>query len=252
MSAECFWCGRDNGIVDDWFIYPHHTEPVPDAQYNQVPTCLACRNLRSGRGIAGWLADCLEHGLPANPKSTYEKLRDLDAAHPTPRTGVELRQLRRMLDFRYKPSMSRLNRLNNLFEASGRACIWCRKPLSLQHMESSVEHIVPKSKQGNDNPDNLLTACVDCNNRRRNSSPAKWIQVSIQKGYQPKIDLVWEALTRLQQPSKGIRIRRRAHDYQVELLALLENMELMKNQPDLPALPWDIPAKPAAPKRRKR
>ena len=252
MGEVCFWCARESGVVQDWFIYPHHTDLVPDVQYNHVPCCLACRRLRAGRGIAGWLADCLEHGLNTEPRKVYEKLRDLDQEHPTKRTGVELRQLRRMLDMRYRPSVGRLDRLGKLFERSGRACIWCRRPLSIKHMESSVEHLVPKSKQGNDTPDNLLAACVDCNNRRRNKSPAEWIEHCLDKGYQPRIDLIWQSLSLLQEPSKGIRIRRRANDYQVELLGLLESRPGIGEQPFLPPKPWIIPPKPPPSSRRRR
>ena len=248
---ECFWCGHNNGVIVDWLIYPHRTDPVPELEYNQVPCCLACRSMRGGRGVAGWAADCMENGLRIDLKKTYETLLRLDQEHPTSRTGVELRKLRTMLDMRYKPSLARLERLRKLFDRSGRGCIWCGRPLSIHHLESSTEHLVPRSKQGNDLPENLLLACIECNNHRRNKSPAVWIQHCVQEGHQPRIDLIWEALDLLQQTDKGIRIRRRAHDYQQELLKLMSEPD-MDQQSYLPPHPWNIPSKPPAPKSRKK
>lgn len=249
--SECFWCGHSNGVMVDWLIYPHRTDAVPPLEHNQVACCTACRSLRGGRGIAGWSADCLEQGIRVDLKKVYEALLQLDQDHPTPRTGVELRKLRTMLDMRYNPSIARLERLRKLFDRSGRLCIWCGKPLSIHHLESSVEHLVPRSRQGNDHPENLLLACIDCNNHRRNKSPAQWIEHCIREGYQPRIDLIWESLSKLQQAEKGIRIRRRAHDYQQELLDLLAQPG-MEQQPHLPLQPWRIPDKPPATKPKKR
>lgn len=35
----------------------------------------------------------------------------------------------------------------------------------------TVDHIIPKSRGGKDTWDNLVTACVSCNNRKGNRTP---------------------------------------------------------------------------------
>lgn len=45
-------------------------------------------------------------------------------------------------------------------------CVWCKRPLTFESM--TLEHLVPKSKGGTDNLDNLAPACRKCNSSRGN------------------------------------------------------------------------------------
>jgi len=41
-------------------------------------------------------------------------------------------------------------------------CVYCGDPAN------SVDHIIPRSKGGSDELDNLVPACMDCNRRKKN------------------------------------------------------------------------------------
>jgi 5-methylcytosine-specific restriction endonuclease McrA len=56
--------------------------------------------------------------------------------------------------------------------AKGR-CEYCLCPLDFSPGPFSVEHIIPKSKGGSDDDDNLAFACQGCNGRKYNHIRAK-------------------------------------------------------------------------------
>ena len=60
-------------------------------------------------------------------------------------------------------------------------CYWCGKPLSLS--EQTLEHMIPRSKGGGNNLENLRLACRQCNSSRRNNP--------FPPGYSPS----WEDMT---------------------------------------------------------
>jgi 5-methylcytosine-specific restriction endonuclease McrA len=55
-------------------------------------------------------------------------------------------------------------------------CHWCGLVMNITDRLSpryrSVEHICPRSKGGQDDPDNLMLACRSCNTRKGASGPA--------------------------------------------------------------------------------
>ncbi|MBP6828675.1 MAG: HNH endonuclease [Saprospiraceae bacterium] len=55
--------------------------------------------------------------------------------------------------------------------ANGR-CEYCQSPESFSPQAFSVEHIIPKSKGGNDEPDNLAFSCQGCNGFKYNKIEA--------------------------------------------------------------------------------
>lgn len=56
------------------------------------------------------------------------------------------------------------------FEQSGR-CGYCGITLFEDYQ---VDHIIPLSRRGNNNPDNLCLTCPDCNARKNNKTPSEW------------------------------------------------------------------------------
>lgn len=46
---------------------------------------------------------------------------------------------------------------------AGQRCEYCRMHQSLQGANFHVEHIIPRSRGGTDDPDNLALACPSCN-----------------------------------------------------------------------------------------
>ena len=50
-----------------------------------------------------------------------------------------------------------------VFERANGYCEYCKCPSDFSTEPFSIEHIIPKSKNGTDNPDNLALACIGCN-----------------------------------------------------------------------------------------
>ena len=236
MKQKCLWCGHLTS-THDLLIYSgkNNGEQAPDNKDNLINCCIPCRIAREGRSVASWLADCREAGRSADPQLIYQLLRNLDKSHGNDRTEKELKRLRHALDLQFKTPIKRQLALEKMFERSGSKCIWCQRPLAARHLDSSYEHLVPQSKQGSNHSDNLLPACLNCNNRRSNISPGKWIAVLVKEGNQPRIDLVWESLIKITGPDHGVRMHNRAIAYLDELEEQLKE-PLYRGQPYLPEL----------------
>ena len=50
-----------------------------------------------------------------------------------------------------------------VFERANGYCEYCQCPSDFSTEPFSIEHIIPKSKNGTDSPDNLALACIGCN-----------------------------------------------------------------------------------------
>lgn len=50
-----------------------------------------------------------------------------------------------------------------VFERANGYCEYCKCPSDFSTELFSIEHIIPKSKDGPDSPDNLALACIGCN-----------------------------------------------------------------------------------------
>lgn len=83
----------------------------------------------------------------------------------------------------YKVKMQR-PKLHNLYTFFRGVCQLCgeKKPES----EMSIEHILPKSKGGDNDPVNLSMTCKKCNCRRGNLYPVKAFDGEELKGFEPK------------------------------------------------------------------
>jgi len=57
-------------------------------------------------------------------------------------------------------------------ERANNLCEYCRCPQDHSPQSFSVEHIVPKSKSGTDESENLALACQTCNNFKYNKTEA--------------------------------------------------------------------------------
>jgi len=257
MEQPCLWCGKPDKTISDWLIYPTEKGEVPQGEDNHVACCRSCRAVRAGKSVAGWMADCRESSRSADPQIVYGLLKELDDNHKTDRTGVELRQMRRMLDLQFNAATKRLSKLGKMFDRYGSNCVWCGLALSPRHLESSYEHVIPQSRQGSNHHHNLLPACIDCNNRRSNKSPANWLAILLKEGQQPRIDLVWCSLIASTGPEHGVRMHKRATTYLDEMELLFTNSELMIGQPYLPDLrkprpPVAAPRKTVKPAKSRR
>jgi hypothetical protein len=57
-----------------------------------------------------------------------------------------------------------------VFERDGYCCIYCSATEDL-----TLDHVIPYSKGGSDEPDNLATCCRSCNSRKHARTPQEWL-----------------------------------------------------------------------------
>jgi len=88
-----------------------------------------------------------------------QKLRTVSRAYPMPAVV----RLSRYVNIPYKSV--ELNR-NNIFKRDGYECQYCGYEKDL-----TLDHLIPRSKGGQSNWKNLVTACKSCNARKGDDAP---------------------------------------------------------------------------------
>lgn len=59
-------------------------------------------------------------------------------------------------------------------EQSGYVCYYCGKKLVPNHFTTTVDHIIPVSLGGTEEPENLVSCCVKCNSEKSSLLPSEW------------------------------------------------------------------------------
>ena len=72
----------------------------------------------------------------------------------------------------------------NIFERDKNTCQYCLKKLSKP--ELTIDHVTPQSKGGTDSWENLVLACVKCNVKKSNRTPAQANMPLMRKPVKPK------------------------------------------------------------------
>lgn len=72
------------------------------------------------------------------------------------------------------PSPRLVERMLFLERRDGRGCVWCRRELDLASGDATVDHLIPRSKEGPNRLENLAVACRSCNHARANRSARAW------------------------------------------------------------------------------
>ncbi len=72
----------------------------------------------------------------------------------------------------------------NIYEHYGYKCCYCGKKLSSEKL--NLEHIIPLSRSGKTNWDNVITACICCNLKKGNRLPNEAGMVLLIKPTKPK------------------------------------------------------------------
>jgi len=86
-------------------------------------------------------------------------------------------RLRRYINLPYKSIV--LSRYN-VMKRDANQCQYCGSKSSL-----NIDHIIPRSRGGEDTWENLITACNDCNVRKGNRTPEEANMELLQKAYRP-------------------------------------------------------------------
>jgi 5-methylcytosine-specific restriction endonuclease McrA len=68
----------------------------------------------------------------------------------------------------------------NVFRRDGNKCIYCGS-----HDDLTLDHVLPKSRGGKTNWDNLVTACRRCNSRKGDLTPEEMGFSLPKKPYKP-------------------------------------------------------------------
>jgi hypothetical protein len=66
-------------------------------------------------------------------------------------------------------------RMAFIIERDGNECVWCSNPLSFDHPQASLDHLIPDSQGGGSYYENLVLACSDCNSFRDLVPAREWI-----------------------------------------------------------------------------
>lgn len=69
------------------------------------------------------------------------------------------------------PSGWRIGRLSReaIYQRDNHCCVYCGAGDNL-----SLDHVIPRSRGGSDDPENLVTACRPCNSSKRDRAPSEW------------------------------------------------------------------------------
>jgi 5-methylcytosine-specific restriction endonuclease McrA len=97
-------------------------------------------------------------------------------------------------------------------------CIWCgRAPW---RRDLTAEHLLPRSRGGRGNPENLALACRACNRRRRSRGIVAYVRAQRDAGLKPRADLIERALQRLS--TSAVRAQAEYGARQLDLLDSLD------------------------------
>ena len=101
------------------------------------------------------------------------RLRTVSTSFPLP----SVIKLHHYVSMPYKGVV--LNR-QNIFKRDGNKCAYCG-----QSRELTLDHVIPKSRGGKTNWDNLITACKRCNGRKGNDTPEEAAMPLLRKPFKP-------------------------------------------------------------------
>jgi hypothetical protein len=79
---------------------------------------------------------------------------------PIPEDGIEVARLR---------ALARRRSRSFVFERAGHRCAYCGAQGQL-----TIDHVVPLSRGGDNNQENLAAACRPCNASKKDRTPAEW------------------------------------------------------------------------------
>jgi hypothetical protein len=109
--------------------------------------------------------------------------------------------------------LPRAERLRRILERDGSECVWCRRPLSSNDRNLSLEHLIPRLKGGPAWLENELAACRPCNRARGHLAPVAWLEDCEARGLEPNREVVARTLVALRDAIAVRGGQRRARPY---------------------------------------
>ncbi len=101
-------------------------------------------------------------GVAVMQEQALFQLHSITAAYPAP-------SVIRLIHYVHIPFRKKLASKNNILIRDRFSCQYCGKPLRSQ--EVTLDHIVPKSRGGESNWENLAACCPNCNVRKGSKLP---------------------------------------------------------------------------------
>lgn len=79
---------------------------------------------------------------------------------------LERPKIIRLMEYVYIPFYKVTLSKQNIFKRDGFKCAYCYSTFNL-----TVDHVIPKSRGGKNNWENLVTCCLNCNHKKDNRTP---------------------------------------------------------------------------------
>jgi len=124
---------------------------VLNASYEPVHVCAARRALV-----------LLLKGVATTEEATPHQVHSAHASIPLP-------SVIRLLEYRRIPHQPRALSRKNIFLRDGYTCQYCGRTLAAKDL--TLDHVMPRSRGGATTWENLVTCCIECNNRKGNRTP---------------------------------------------------------------------------------
>ena len=121
---------------------------------------------------------------------------------------------------RSEPDLARV-----ILERDGAHCVWCRRPLSVDHRLASTEHVIPRLKGGPAWLENEVAACRSCNRRRGHAAPVAWLEQCEERGLDPDRTAIARSLHALDRAISERGGQRRARPYLASQLRRLGSQQ---------------------------
>lgn len=147
---------------------------------------------------------------------TYENhtFNTFKAAYEAPAVIRLLTFIAPKKDLKFYKSFTR----KHILERDNGECCYCGKELSLNKM--TYDHVLPKSRGGQTNWNNIVSCCLRCNSKKNDKTPDEAGMKLIHKPYAPKI----------------------ADNYQSGMISKLKNIpNILNNKKWLNYLYWNTP-----------
>ena len=176
-------CSECEGIFPATDEYFHR---IKMAKYGLSPTCKSCRltlnrqwhrdnKEQSKQNWNRWSSENSEH-LKQRNKERYEKNKDQlrKAARVRQKRNPEryLENNRKRRALRVKARGTHTDKdVALIYKRQGGRCWWCQEVVGDKY---HIDHRIPLTRNGADDPSNLVISCPECNMSRGNKMPWEW------------------------------------------------------------------------------
>src|SRR5260221_13355399 len=134
--------------------------------------CKSCGDLRQRNHYASTIEEAHQEQKryrDTDPERTKNRLREYRVEHPEKYlTYNRNRRARKMA----APGTHTAQDIQAQFKRQKGKCYWCGDKLD----KYEVDHVVPLTRGGSNDPSKLVIACKPCNNSRHNKLPHEWPQ----------------------------------------------------------------------------